>query len=102
MSVNSNHREADKRQGKRQIHGGQSTQFVKVDDISLKRRQHRTAQYGHNQARRTKFGILTQPFQSDTVDGGEHQRHASRHTDHTIHAPDVLKTNHSHGKHHAA
>ena len=84
ISINRYHQETDEWQYERDVGGGHTHHCALVDDHSLQWGQYRTTQDGHDEAGSTKLGIVAQSVESYTIDGGEHQRHASANAYQTV------------------
>lgn len=101
IPVGTHHNEADEGQDERGVDGGIGAEDrALVDDHRLQRRQDGAAEDCHNESCRPKFGIVAQSVEGDTVDGREHQRHATAHTNEAIHAQSSLEKDDSRGEHH--
>ena len=61
----------------------------------MQRRQYRPAEDCHYKPGRSEFGIIAKPVERNSVDGGEHERHAARHGNETVHSPNVLEEYHA-------
>lgn len=85
VAIDGDDQETDEGQKEGYVDGGQSEDvLIQVDNRCLKRREHGTAEDGHDESCATKLHIIPQPAQGDAIDGGKHQRHAGTDKHQTI------------------
>src|SRR5574344_2389426 len=85
VAIDGDDQETDEGQKEGYVDGGQSEDvLIQVDNRCLQRREHGTAEDGHDESCATKLHIIPQPAQGDAIDGGEHQRHAGTDKHQTI------------------
>ena len=96
VAVDGNDNEADKGYGERNVRcRNTSDGGERVDDKCLQRREYRTAKDGHNKAGTSELHIFAYSTKGNTVDGGEHQRHAARDSHQTVKTVAVGKQHHA-------
>ena len=87
-AVGDDYEEANEDQHKRDPHarkqGRTELKCLHVHDACLHRRHEAATADRQNKASRPQLGIVSQPFESEPIDGGEHQRHTSGNTDQAI------------------
>ena len=95
QAVDGYHHEADEGKDERYVYGGHTDKGAAVDDGSLERGQNATAKDGHAESGCTKLGVIAESCQCNTVNRGEHQRHAGAYSYEAIEAHTVLQEYHA-------
>ena len=95
QAVNGDNHEADEGKDEGYVYGWHADKGAAVDDGSLERGQNATAKDGHDESGCTELGVIAESCQCNTVNRGEHQRHAGTYSNEAIEAHTVLQEYHA-------